>query len=83
MAAHGIRGIEEARTVLNQRAFVGIGVIAAPDLRGVVQHPGIKPSAAAGAALEEDVREGFRETVEQVIDPEHVPVMDLPLPVFR
>ncbi len=83
MAADGVRGVEKACTVLNECPFVGIGIVAAPDLRCVIQHPGIKPSAAAGAALEEDVREGFRETVEQVIDPEHVPVMDLTLPVFR
>ena len=49
-----------------------IGIIAAPDLRRIVQHTGIKSSAASAAALQQNIRIPLQELFQKIIDTENV-----------
>lgn len=44
-------GKPKRSAILDMEAFDGVGGVAAPNLRGVIQHPSVKASAAATAAL--------------------------------
>ena len=77
---HGADGIAEGGAALDAQAVDGVGIVAAPDLRGIVEHPRVKPPAAAAASLDEQVRIIPAEPLQQVVDPQHVPMVYLPLP---
>ena len=80
--AHRADRIKEGGPVLDAQPVDRIRVVAAPDLRGVVEHGRVEPSAAAAAALQEDVGEAGKEAFHQIIYAEHIPVADLAGP-FR
>ena len=60
-----------------------VGVVARPGLRRVREHARVEPAAAAGARLEQDVREGRRQPGVQVVHAEDVAVEELALAVGR
>ena len=78
---HGADGIAEGGAVLDAQAVHGVGVVAAPDLGGVVEHPCVKPAAAAGAALDQQLRVVPAQPLQNVVDAKHIAVVDLPLAV--
>ena len=75
--------VAHGRTELNGEALDGVGVVAAPDLRGIIQHAGIETSAAAGAVFKEDIRKRFDKTIHEVVCTEHEAVHDLLLALRR
>ena len=83
MGAHGADGVAERAALLDGEPLDGVGVVAQPDLRRVVQHAGVESPAAAAAPLEQDLREGPGQPLQQIVDPQYVPVAGLPLPLFR
>ena len=75
--------VAHGRAELNGEALDGVGVVAAPDLRGIIQHAGIETSAAAGAVFKEDIRKRFDKTIHEVVCTEHEAVHDLLLALRR
>ena len=83
MSSHGTDRISVGRSALNDQAFDSIGVVGAPDLRRVIKHTGIKPSAAARAAFEKDIGEIGSQTVQQLIESQNETMGHLTLPLSR
>ena len=83
MGPHGGHRVAEGGAVLDAQAVDGVGVVAAPDLGGVIEHTGIKPAAPSGAALNEHVGVVPAHPVQQLVHPQDVAVEHLPLPVRR
>ncbi len=79
MGAHSGHRVAEGGTVLDAQPVDGVGVVAAPDLGGVVEHPRVEPAAAAAAPLDEDMRIIPVQLLQHLIDPQDVPVVHLPL----
>ena len=67
MTAHGRGRVNHGGAQLNVYALHGIGVIAGPVLRRIVEHRRVITSAAAGAALQQNVRESSSQAVKQLI----------------
>ena len=80
---HRRRGIEQARAVLDLQPFDRVGVVAGPDLRHVVEHPGVEPAAAAGTPFDQQLRITLQQQFMQTVHPEHVAVEELLLAVGR
>ncbi|MNH47219.1 hypothetical protein D3C79_1103510 [compost metagenome] len=57
VGAHAAGGIYHTGAVLDRQPLDRIGVVAGPGLRHIEQHSRVKPAAAAGTALEQNVRE--------------------------
>ena len=83
MRTHGADRVAKGGAVLDEHTLDGIGVVAAPDLRGVVQHTGVKPAAAAGASLEQHMGEGGGDPLQQIIHAQHKAVVDFTLTAGR
>ena len=79
MGPHGGGGIGEGGAILDSKSVNGIGVVAAPDLGGVVEHTHIKTSAAAGATLDESAGTHRSYPLKETIYPQHIAVIDLSL----
>ena len=77
MRPHRADGIEEGGPVLDAQAVDSVRVVTAPDLRGIIEHGGIKASAASAAALQKDVGEAGKEALQQFVDAEYVAVIEL------
>ncbi len=60
-----------------------VGVVAAPDLRRVIQHSGIEPSAASAAAFEQDIRILLYQPLHKVVQAYHVIIKDVTLRIGR
>ena len=80
MRTHSRQRINKPGSLLNPEPLNGIGVIGAPDLRAVVQHPRVKTSAASGAVLQKKIREICDEPFLHFIDTQHIAVEKLALP---
>ena len=66
--------IAERCAVLDGKARDRVSVVAAPDLRAVGQYARVKASAAAGAALNQHIRECIRQAVEQSVKTQYIAV---------
>ncbi|MNC31108.1 hypothetical protein D3C75_794180 [compost metagenome] len=64
MRTHCADRIYQTGAVLDLQAFRRIGVIAGPGLRHIVEHARIEASTSAGAALEENMREVRRQSLD-------------------
>ena len=76
---HDAAGIEQTGAVLDQQAGPGVGVVAAPDLGAVVQHPAVETGAAACAVFQQQAGEGLGNAALQLVHPQHIPVVYLAL----
>ena len=74
--------IKEGTSILDRQTIDSIRVVTAPDLRGIIHHTGIKSSAASAAALEQQIRARGKETLEQIINTEHIAVIQLSVSVL-
>ena len=83
VAAHGADRIDEGSAVLNLQPLVGIRIVARPGLGRIVQHAGVKASAAAGAGFKQNVREFRNQHFIQPVNAQNVAMEDFPLPVRR
>ena len=63
MASHAAHRIAVRGPVLDHQPFHRVRVIARPRLGCIIKHPWIKTSTAAGAGLEEDIRELRRQSL--------------------
>ena len=82
MCAHRRRRIDNRGTILNGQTFNWVGIVTCPDLGRIVQHTGVKPSAAAGASFQKQVRECIQKPFKQCVQTQHIPVTDFFL-LFR
>ena len=76
MGTHGAHRVAEGGAVLDGQAVHRVRVVAAPDLGRVVKHPGVKPPASAGAALDQQIRVAAVEPFQKFIQPQHIPVQN-------
>ncbi|MNP13157.1 hypothetical protein D3C76_1054260 [compost metagenome] len=72
MGALHDRRIQHAGGVLDLHPRSSIRIVADPGLRHVKQHPRIEASAAARAALKQNVREACGQRIQQRIQAQHV-----------
>ena len=75
--------IDECRTLLNQKALHGIGIVRAPDLRAVIQHSRIKSRPTARAGLQQNIRKSGYEAFQKFVEPEHIAVAEFPPAIRR
>ena len=80
MGSHGGNGISKRSSVLNFDPLQSVRIIAAPDLRMVIHHSQVKPAAASAAAFPENVGITGHQLLQQLVQPQHVPVAYLTLP---
>ena len=83
MGSHSRHRVTIRGAVLDRQPFNGVGIIAAPDLREIRKHPGVKPAAAACAAFKQDLRELLRQPLQKRIHPQHIAVRHLALALRR
>ena len=83
MGADRRGGIAVGGPLLDAEPGDGVGVVAAPDLRMERQHPRVEAAAAAGAALEQHLRELLRESRKHGIEPQDVAVSQFTLMLRR
>ena len=55
MGAHCTDRITEGGAVLDAQPINGVSVVAAPDLRRVVEHTAVKPASSPAAPLNQDI----------------------------
>ena len=58
-----------------------VRIVAAPDLRRIIEHPGIKPAASSAASLDQDIRVALYDALQKVIQAEDIVVKHSALPV--
>ena len=78
---HRRHRVHERRAPLDPEPLDRIRVVAGPGLRGVGQHAGVEAPTAAGARLEQDVREPLDQPPVQLVHAEDVAVEQLALAV--
>ena len=83
MSAHGRGGVAHRSAELNAEPLERVGVVARPDLRRIIEHTRVEASAAARAALEQQMRKSGEQPLEQLVNTEHISVRDLALAVGR
>src|SRR5699024_7692979 len=76
---HGAAGVGQAGAVLEGQPGPGVGVVAAPDLGAVVEHAAVEAGAAAGAVFQQQVGEGLGHPALQLVQAQHIAVIDLAL----
>ena len=79
---HGYR-VNIGRTVLDLAALGRVRIVAAPGLRRIVEHTGIKAGTTARAGLEQNVRELTGKSAVQVVKTKCVPMHHLTLAICR
>lgn len=59
-----------------------VRIVAAPNLRGVIEHTGVKSSPSSAAPLDQHIRVARQQLFQKLIDSKNIPVQDGSL-VFR
>ena len=72
MCSHGRYRISEGSAILDPKPVNSIRVVAAPDLRCVIQHACVKSSATAAAALDQKIRITFHHTVQKIVQSQDI-----------
>ena len=72
MGSHCGNRIEERSPILDPQPIHRIRVIAAPDLRRIVQHARVKPAASAAAALYQHIRISAPQFFQEIIYSHHI-----------
>ena len=79
MRSHSTYRITERSTILDLQSVNGIGIITAPDLRGIVKHSCLKSSTAAGTGFEKKIRISLHQALHHLIDSQNISVINLSL----
>ncbi len=74
MRSHSRYRIPQRGSVLNRRTVQRVRVVTGPDLRRVVQHAGVKPSASAAAALDQDLRKPLMKLLQHIVQSQNITV---------
>ena len=77
VGAYASCGIHQAGPVLDLHTHNSVGVVTAPDLGTVEQHPGIEPPTARGRVLQEYVWELLQQAPLELIHPQYISVTRL------
>ena len=72
MRPHRGNRIEKRSSVLDSCAVDRIGIVAAPDLWGIIKHSCVKPAAATAASLQQKIRIAAAQTLHEIIDTKHI-----------
>ena len=83
MGSHRGSRVNEGGAVLDLQTVNGVCIVAAPDLRRIVQHACVKTSAASAASLDENIRIPVHQPLQEIIEPQHIVVEHPPLAVRR
>ena len=83
MRAHRGHRIDERSTLLDPEPLDRVGVVRAPDLRAVIHHSRVKPSAAARAVLQQQIREVRDQPLLHLIEAQYIAVHQLALSLRR
>ena len=79
MRAHHAGRVAEARAVLDHQPVQRVGVVAGPDLGGIVQHAAVEPRAAARAVFQQQVGVAVGQALLQLVHAQHIAVVHLAL----
>ena len=79
MGTHGGNRITERSAILNTQPFYGVCCIAAPNLRHIIQYPGVKPTTAAATAFKQNFREIFCQRFQYAVQSQNISVGKFPL----
>src|SRR5699024_10985813 len=79
MGAHTGSRIDKRCSVLDLQTVDGICIVAAPDLRCIIKHSGIKPSASSAASFNQSIRITFGKAFQEIIYAKHIIVEYLSL----
>ena len=69
MGPHGGDRVAEGGAILDVQAVHRVGVVAAPDLRGIIEHTAIEPPSTAAAPLNENFGEIPPQALRELIHP--------------
>ncbi len=83
MGTHNAAGIKQTCAILDIGSGRRIRIVTAPDLRTEIQHAAVKASAAAGTVFQKKGGIFFRQSPLQLIDTQHIPVINLSLSAGR
>lgn len=72
MCPHRGNRIEKRGSVLDSCAVDRIGIVAAPDLWGIIKHSRVKPAAATAASLQQKIRIAAAQVFQKIIDTKHI-----------
>ena len=72
MCPHRGNRIEKRSSVLDSCAVDRIGIIAAPDLWGIIKHSRVKPAAATAASLQQKIRIPAAQAFQKIINTKDV-----------
>ena len=78
---YGRHRIDKRCAVLDLQTVYWVRIVAAPDLRRIIEHPGIKPAASSAASLDQDIRVALHDALQKVIQAEDIVVKHSALPV--
>ncbi len=79
MGPEGADGIKEGSTVMDLQPVRRIRVVAAPDLRRIVEHPCVIAAPTACAGLKKQIRIPANQPFHHIIHSQHMAVENLPL----
>ena len=74
VTAHGRRWIYERDTGLNKKTIGGVGVVAGPAAREVMEKAWIESTTSTGTAFPQDIWKTTSQVVENAVETEHVAV---------
>ena len=72
MRPHRGNRIEKRSSVLDSCAVDRIGIVAAPDLWGIIKHSRVKPASATAASLQQKIRIAAAQVFQKIIDTKHI-----------
>ena len=81
--SHCADRISKRSSILDLQTLDRIGIVTAPDLRGVIHHTGIISSAASAAALDQHIRISLSESVQKFIQTKHITMRNFSLTFCR
>ena len=79
MGAYSGHRIGKGGSILDFDPVCGIRIVTAPDLRCIIQHSGIKSSAAAAAALDQKIRIARNQPLQKVIKAKYIVMQNFSL----
>ena len=79
MRPHHAAGVEQAGAVLDDQTGTGIGVVAAPDLRAVIEHSAVEAGTAACTVFQQQAGVLFGQAALQFVHTHHIAVVHFTL----
>ena len=77
MGSHHRNRIKEGSAILDFYPVDGIGIVTAPNLRGVIHHARVKSSTTAAASLYEQIGVAHHDFFQKFIESQHIVISDI------